>query len=268
MAVAVVLHAVGFALLCLLPGQPPVAAVAADPRPGVWFRLAAVPEGASTMFLPINFGMELPAGMGGPLTAGRRDDLQNPGAWKEPVDDAELAEILAADREALLAELNQKTQQAGATPAPAVPLDELRAAKAPSGGNGTRKAPEGAIRELDLTGFPQPVVDEVMERHRLRVVQQDVRAGRRGQSFLSSAVRGVGERYFGGMDVPEGVYDVFQLNRETVATMSRLEENALKEQGFQPLQARVIRIVFGIVKASDGTYDLGVKLLEAEKVSL
>lgn len=268
MAMALALHVVGFAGLCFLPGQSPVAAVAVDSRPGVWFRLAAMPEGASTMYLPVNFGMDLPTGPGGTLKAERRESPQDAGQWKEPVDDAELAEILAADREALLAELNQKTQEVLAAPAPPVSLEELRAAKGPSGGDGTRKAPEGAIRELDLTGFPQKVVDDVMERHRLRVVQQEIRGGRRGQSFLSSASRGAGERYFGGMDVPEGVYDVFQLNRETVATMSLLEENALKEQGFQPLKARVVRIVFGIVQAADGSYDLGVKLLEAEKVSL
>src|SRR5690606_20301382 len=104
----------------------------------------------------------------------------------------------------------------------------------------TAPGPEGAIRELDMEGFPQKVMDQVMKRYGLRVVQRELKAGFAGQNFLSSASRGGTDKYFGGMIAQPGVYEVFQLSRQSVAHMSRLEEAAIKERGMNPLQTRVI----------------------------
>jgi len=231
------------------------------------FRLIPPPEGETAVFmLSSNPEAAPPTG---------QDNFPDPGMQtggnlemptdenSAPLDDAELAEFLASEREALRAELEQVTDLAQAAPIQAKPLP-MPPPKGAAGSAGP--GPEGAIRELDLDGFPQPIVDDIMKRYNLKVVTRTIKGGRRGQSFLSSASRGKSEQYFGGMAVPDGVYEVFQLSRESVALMSRLEEEALRKDGFEPVKSRVIRIVFGIVKQNDGSYVLGVKSLEAEAV--
>lgn len=104
-----------------------------------------------------------------------------------------------------------------------------------------------------------------MARYKLKVVTQRLE-GSSGQNFLSSASKGTNEHFFGGMSVPAGIYEVFQLSRESVALMSRLEEQALRDRGMEPLKSRVVRIVFGIVKSDKGEHVLGVKSLDAEAV--
>lgn len=180
------------------------------------------------------------------------------------ISDAALADILAKEREALKQELEQMSQLAMAQPLPEVQLQVPPPANEQEGGSAP--GPEGAIRELDLDGYPQAIVEDIMKRYNLKVVTRRIEGGRRGQSFLSSASRGTSERYFGGMAVPSGVYEVFLLSRESVALMSRLEENALIAKGLEPLKSRVIRIVFGIVEDNKGGHALGVKSLEAEAV--
>lgn len=232
----------------------------------VFYRLAPFPEGNSSMFMA--------SAHNSPAPPPGQDHLPDPGAAPGAdspapstgtgVSDSELASILARDREALRAEINNMSQVASAAPLPSVEVPLPRSTG--SGNASSSKGPEGAIRELNLEGFSQKITDEIMARYHLKVVTQHIAGGRRGQTFLSTASRGPTERYFGGMSVPEGLYEVFQLNRDTVALMSRLEEEALKKQGLEPLQSRVIRIVFGIVKTGEDQYELGVKSLEAEKV--
>jgi hypothetical protein len=273
--VALTLHLVLLGGLLLIPAPRRVGAVAAGAPASapanrvLWFRLAPLPEGNSSIFMPKSrFSALPPDGRDGlPDGEPRSGDAEGAGnlGGANPVTDAELAEVLAADREALQAELDKMTQTAMAAPVPAVvtPLSSLA-----SGVLGAAdKGPEGAVRELNLEGFPAKVVDDIMKRYKLQVVVKEITGGRQGQSFLSAASRGPGEHYFGGATAAAGVYEVFQLNRDTVALMSRLEEKAIRERGMEPLQTRVIRIVFGIVETPKGGYELGVKSLEAEKVS-
>jgi len=233
-----------------------------------WFRLAPVPEGNSLGFMRV--ARQTPPQMARGIDS-RRQTARAPDGGRADVapgkvSEQDLAAYLAADRKALRAELKQLTQQASASPLPAI---SAPVATDDAGGDagGSDKGPEGAVRELSLDGFPKSVVDEIMQRYHLNIVTKEIRGGRTGDSFLSSASRGPNEHYFGGLTVPEGVYEVFQLNRETVALMSRLEEDALKQRGLEPLKTRISHIVFGIVKSDDGHYELGVKSLKADRVA-
>jgi hypothetical protein len=128
----------------------------------------------------------------------------------------------------------------------------------------TGRGPVGTIRELDLAGFPENVRQDVMQRYRLRVTQKYV-SGKSRQSFLSSAATDTSDRYFAAPDPPPGVYEVFELSRDSVAAMSRLEESELKRRGLPVDRTRVKRVVFGIVETGR-TFDLGVKAFEWEAI--
>lgn len=257
------------ALLLLLARAPESSlASSASLPPQVYFRLVPPPEGQAPLFMASSNPTALPP----PGEDGLPDgELATGGNLDMPateidgqISDAELAEILAKDREALRAELEQMTQTALAEPLSRTPVPLPPPVSGKEGGS--TRGPEGAVRELDLEGFPHDVVDDIMKRYKLKVVTRHIPAGQRGQSFLSSASRGANETYFGGGAVPEGVYEVFQLSRDSVALMSRLEEEALKQRGLEPLKSRVIHINFGIVKDGDEGYVLGVKSMEAEAV--
>ncbi len=122
----------------------------------------------------------------------------------------------------------------------------------------------GVIRELDLSGYPDEVRTDVMQRYRLRIVRKYV-SGKSRQSFLSSAATDGSDRFFATPDHPPGIYEVFELSRESVAAMSRLEESELKRRGLPVDRTRVKRVVFGIVETG-GTFDLGVKAFEWEGI--
>lgn len=256
------------AFLLLLARVPAANSAASASMPQLFFRLVPPPEGNSPLFMASTNPNALPPEgrdslPDGELTAGGELDM--------PVDDtdgkisdAELADILAKDRDTLRAELEQMTQTALADPLSKKPIPMPPPDSGKRGGS--TFGPEGAVRELDLKGFPQAVVDDIMNRYKLKVVTRHIKGGQRGQSFLSSASRGANDTYFGGGAVPEGVYEIFQLSRDSVALMSRLEEEALKKRGLEPLKSRVINIVFGIVKSGNDSYVLGVKSLEAEAV--
>lgn len=263
---ALVLHVLGLGLLFL----PRYHESIVPPEQLVVFRLEASPEGQAPMFMPsTNPQVALPPSGSDSIpdaniTAG--GELISPlDASADTVSDAQLAEMLAEEREALRAELEQLSELAAASPTSAkkVPLPPPVSGEQGHAGKG----PEGAIRELDLSGYPQSVVDDIMDRYKLKVVTRKMKAGQGGQNFLSSASKGESERFFGGLrTMQEGIYEVFQLSRDSVAHMSRLEEQALRTKGMEPLKARVIHITFGIVKTESGEYELGVKSLEAEPV--
>jgi hypothetical protein len=253
----------------MLIARTPVAFEAPDPEPEfVVFALVPPAEGSTPLYMASsNPGVLPPTGQDDLHDAEVHQGGQIPMPAEtadSSITDSKLAEILEQEREALQQELDQMTQLAAAAPLPKVPLPM------PPPSNGSRgstdRGPEGAVRELDLDGYPQSVVDDIMKRYKLKVVTRKIEGGRRGQNFLSSASRGSTERYFGGLEVPAGIYEIFQLSRESVALMSRLEEEALMEEGLEPLKSRVIRIVFGIVEDGKGGYVLGVKSLEAEAV--
>lgn len=263
---ALVLHVLGLGLLFLPRYREPVF----RPDQLIVFRLEASPEGQSPMFMPsTNPQVALPPAGSDSIPDA---DIKSGGELISPLDasadtvsDAELAEMLAKEREALRAELEQLSQLAAASPTPAKMLPMPPPVSGDQGQAG--KGPEGAIRELDLGGYPQSIVDDIMDRYKLKVVTRKMKAGQGGQNFLSSASKGKSERFFGGLrTMEEGIYEVFQLSRDSVAHMSRLEEQALRAKGLEPLKARVIHITFGIVKSESGEYELGVKSLEAEPV--
>jgi hypothetical protein len=112
------------------------------------------------------------------------------------------------------------------------------------------------VRDLNLQGQPPAVVDEIMQRYRLRVSERFVRAGS-AQTYLSSA--GTGRDHFTASPFTEaGIYQVFELSRDAVAAMSRLEEDELRRRGLKPETTRVTTVRFGIVRLPSGGYDLGV----------
>ncbi len=268
MMFAIAAHGALAFLLLLARAPEPASAANAGPAGQLFFRLVPPPEGKATQFMVSTNPTALPPQGQDSLPDGelaKGGDLDMPAETAEAeISDSELSEILAKDREALRAELNQLTKIALAEPLPKVPLPM----PPPNAGNngGSTRGPEGAVRELDLDGYPEAVVEDIMQRYKLKVVTRHIDGGGRGQNFLSSASRGENERYFGGGPVPSGVYEIFQLSRDSVAVMSRLEEDALKKRGMEPLKSRVVKIVFGIVKEGKEKYVLGVKSLEAEVV--
>lgn len=223
--------------------------------------MALPPEGYLLLLMPsADNAPSPPPGQDGQPDA-LADSPDDPAPATEQPSDEELAAFLASERDRLQAELDELKRNAGGTdlPAPRVPL--------PAHYGTSDLGPPGAIRKLDLGGYPQSVVDDIMNRYKLRIEHRQIDGGHRGQNFLSSATRGPADNYLGGrFDVPAGIYEVFLLSRESVAIMSRLEEQALKDEGYEPLKARITKIVFGIVKAEDGEYKLGVKSLDAQAV--
>lgn len=266
---ALLLH--GALCLLLLIARTSVAMPSTKPDPEVAvFSLVPPPEGSSPVYMassnpevmPLEGNDDMPDADYSP-----DGELEMPAETADAeVSDESLLNFLEKEREALKQELEQMTQLASAEPLPQKTVPTPPPVSGSSGSS--RPGPEGAVRELDLGGYPKAVVDEIMQRYQLKVVTRRLEAGRRGQNFLSSASRGSSERYFGGMEVPAGVYEIFQLSRGSVALMSRLEEDALRKKGLEPMKSRVVRIVFGIVEDGKGGYALGVKSLEAEAVEL
>ncbi|MCX7718991.1 MAG: hypothetical protein N2111_11420 [Candidatus Sumerlaeaceae bacterium] len=124
--------------------------------------------------------------------------------------------------------------------------------------------PKGTVRQLDLSGHPQAIIDEVMRRHRLRVSRQ-VLTGPAEQNFLSSA-DARGDRFFANSYSTPGIYEVFELSPEAVAHMSRLEEAEIRRRNLNLERTKVTRVVFGIVQTPEGDHDIG--LLDFEVQSL
>lgn len=220
------------------------------------FRMSAIPESAQPLFMvsaksmavstenepgPDQIETEAPAAPS-PTPASR-------------LDEAALSE-LAREREKLREQLNQERSLASL---PEIPKPVEPAPDPESDGD---TAHHGTIRELDLSGWPQPVVDEIMQRYRLRVVRKAV-TGPLRNSFLSSASDPSGDRYFASSRTPPGVYEVFELSRDAVSKMSQAEEEAIVKRGWTPSETHVSHIRFGIVEGASGKPDLGVLTMEA-----
>lgn len=174
-----------------------------------------------------------------------------------PGDREQLMQELAAEREQLRAKLQQQRELAAAmTPSPPPPV----ARNPESGDSGV-----GTIRSLDFEGWPKNVVDEMMARYDLRVTQRRVSSGS-NQSFLSSAANERGDRFYADRNSRPGVYQVFELSRKCVATMSRLEEAEIKRRGWKPERTRVKEVRFGIVEQEPGKYDIGIIKIVAEEL--
>ena len=181
-----------------------------------------------------------------------------------PSDDltGDILKELAEERERLRMEIAQAKQAAGAIAMPAMAIPKP-AAERPSNSS-AGKAGMGTVRRLDLSGFPQAVVDDIMLRYKLRVTQKLLQGGRTTQNFLSSAQSGAGNRFYASStEFPAGLYQVFELSPAVVARLSEAEEEEIKRRGWSSQQTRVKFVRFGIVRATDG-YDLGVLEMDAE----
>lgn len=166
---------------------------------------------------------------------------------------------LEAEREQLRAQLEQQKNQTTSF------ADRVREQLNTGGGADQqlrRPVPAGTIRELELDGYNEAVVAEIMARYGLRITEKAL-AGGVSQSFLSSAATADGGQFAADRDGAPGVYQVFLLSPKAVARMSQLEEEELRRRGFDPMKTRVLRVKFGIVGPPTGA-DLGVLVLEAE----
>jgi hypothetical protein len=85
------------------------------------------------------------------------------------------------------------------------------------------------------------------------------------QEFLSSAADGTGDRYYADRNRRAGYGEVFELSRDSVAVMSRLEEEEIRRRKMDLARTRVTRVKFGIVQQG-GKYDIGVTEFHAEAI--
>jgi hypothetical protein len=122
------------------------------------------------------------------------------------------------------------------------------------------------IRELNFTGYPSAAVEQVMQRYGLRIEKRFV-ASASSTTFLSQAVTPDQKRFLGGGPSPPGIYEVFELTPQAVARMSRLEEEAIRQQGRDPAKTAITKVVFGLAQQSDGTYDFCVTRIEFRSAS-
>lgn len=120
---------------------------------------------------------------------------------------------------------------------------------------------DGAIRTLDVEGFPEHVVIPVLKRYGI-TYERRYTSPAGGRNFLNAAVTEQGT--FRNVQ-KEGYYDVLVLSNKAVAFMTTKEIEALQERGYDPRTTRVRKIVFGIVQMQD-LYDLDVTQLEVEQI--
>lgn len=171
----------------------------------------------------------------------------------------EVRDELARERRNLQAEIDESRKQALALAdeaARSAKDQNARSLSIASGGVGT-------IRELDFSGWPQAVVDELMNRYRMRIVKKSVPAGS-NQSYLSSAESSAGDVYYADRNHRGGYHEVFELSRKSVAVMSKLEENEIRKRNMDLSRTRVKRVKFGITQTAPGQYDIGIIEFQAE----
>lgn len=121
---------------------------------------------------------------------------------------------------------------------------------------------EGAIRTLNIDGFPQEIVDEVFQRYDIIYERRHIKASP-GRNFLNAATTGSGTYR---NVAKEGFFNVMTLSPKAMSFMVKLEVEALQARGFEPRNTRVRKIIFGIVKDKHNRFDLGVIDLETEKI--
>lgn len=279
-ALAFLLHmALAVALLLVRGTWAPVAPIS-EGSPRVSVRLVPPPEGlyGSMMAATALPGVandtqdeQVQAG-GGPvpdetLPPPRIDDADSPVPPPPPppeltqLDEQTLRE-LEREREELLASLEREKDLAASIADRVVEQMTNHPAPRPAAGPAAGVVQLGTVRELDLDGFAEPVVQEIMERYKLRVAEKEV-AGGTTQNFLSSASTSDGGRFTADRRAAPGIYHVFLLSPKAVETMSRLEEAEIRRRGWDPMRTRVKRVKFGIV-GRPPEMDLGIVHFDAE----
>jgi hypothetical protein len=126
----------------------------------------------------------------------------------------------------------------------------------------TDGATSGAIRLLDLEGYPFDRILPILQRYGFKYERRHVKPSA-GRSYLNAAV--TSEGVFTNTPA-EGVYDVLSHSPKSIAIMASREVDALMRAGYEPARSRVRKIVFGIVKREDGSLDFDVTHLEAEQI--
>jgi hypothetical protein len=123
---------------------------------------------------------------------------------------------------------------------------------------------QGAVRLLDVEGFPLEDVIPVLKRYGITYERRNTSPSS-GRSFLNAA-RTADGTFTNAEAKPGAVYEVMVLSAKAVSMMATREVEALIRDGFDPVRSRVRKIVFGIVRQPDGTLDLDVVSLDAEQI--
>lgn len=173
----------------------------------------------------------------------------------------EVMQQLAAEREQLKQQLDTERQKVLTDADSAA----QRAISAQAKSLQVAAGPVGTIRELDFSGWPKNIVDDMMRRYDLQIVHRKVTGGS-NQEFLSSAASATGDMYYADRSNPGGYSEVFELSRQSVAVMSRLEEEEIKRRNLDLARTRVTRVKFGIVQTGPNQYDLGILEFEAQAI--
>jgi hypothetical protein len=120
---------------------------------------------------------------------------------------------------------------------------------------------EGAIRRIDTSDVPSDVADQVLARYGFRTLIAKV-DGELNGGYLSGATTPQGQFV---NSVGKGVWRILRYGEAAVRHMMRLEDEALRAQGYDPERTRVVRVEFGIGTTATG-HDLVVKRIEVEPV--
>lgn len=252
LGLAAVLHAAAFGGMWVAKGAWSIPRAAASIR----LALNAAPEQAERPFITSVSALPSPPP---PQPPPPLPDESPPKA--DQADQQQMLADLEAERQKLEQELKlQKRTAADAFD------KKLNTSRQESGSEVQVAAgPPGTVRELDFGGWSQDAVDRVMARYGLRITRKATSGGS-NQSFLSSAATSEGSRYYSDRRSLPGVYDVFQLSKEAVAQMSRLEEQEIQTRQLNMERTQVKHVRFGIVQRSDGEYDIGVLDFQAQTI--
>jgi len=132
-----------------------------------------------------------------------------------------------------------------------------------------RKAPfvsdgeiEGAVRRLDLTGFPKSVVDRLMGKYDITIQIKRVSALDHRSIYLNAAETDKGVYR---SQRSSGLFEVFTLSPQSVRRMVELEEAEMKRRGLNPVKTRVVEVVFAPM-AVGGDVDFAIKEFQYESL--
>lgn len=121
---------------------------------------------------------------------------------------------------------------------------------------------EGAIRTLNVDGFPDEIINEVFKRYDITYERRQIKATP-GRNFLNAASTKSGTYR---NVAKEGYFNVMMLSPKAMAFLVKLEVQALNDKGFEPRNTRVRKVIFGIVKDKNNRFDLGVLDIETERI--
>lgn len=122
---------------------------------------------------------------------------------------------------------------------------------------------EGAIRSIDLSGVDGEKAKEVLARYGIKILAAPVGGGARELVTAKPAGTEQFATRFGS-----GAMALFQFSSIAANRMSQLEVEALRKEGYDPDNTRVVKATFCIVGSKEGDYDLGVMEIKTEPLVL